>query len=88
MGTKTIVCDLQVEILPYYPIKDATIKSMYSNICKITQSFQIRSEKDTLYFVIDNPSQFSFFNAFTFKNYTSKKETQMIQSRIFLLPTH
>jgi hypothetical protein len=88
-GQKTIVCDLQVEILPYYPIKDATIKSMYSNICKITQSFQIRSEKkDTLYFVIDNPSQFSFFNAFYFqKLYIKERNTNDTIPHIFAFDT-
>lgn len=63
-----ILCDLQVEILPYFPIKDSTIMSMHSNICKITQSFQIQSKKgDTLCFTIDKPSQFSFLNALYFQ---------------------
>ena len=72
--TNEIVCNLQVEIVPYNLIKDSTIFSMYGNICKITQSFQIqRSNKDTICFVLDNPSQFSFSTHSTFKNYIKEK---------------
>jgi len=75
--TNEIVCNLQVEIVPYNLIKDSTIFSMYGNICKITQSFQIqRSNKDTICFVLDNPSQFSFLNALYFqKLYIKEKST-------------
>ena len=37
--TDKIICDLQVEILPNYLLEDSAVFSIYSNICKISQSF-------------------------------------------------
>lgn len=87
--TNEIVCDLQVEILPHYSVKDSTIMSMFGNICKITQSFQIQSEnKDTLYFAIDKPSQFPFLNGLCFqKLFIKEKNTKNIIPYTFISDT-
>jgi len=87
--TNEIVCDLRVEILPYYPIQDSTIFSFYGNVCKITQSFQIRNyQKDTAYFILDKPSQFSFLDMLYFQKMTVKeKNTRKTIPHIFTSDT-
>ena len=86
-GQKTdeIICDLQIEILSNSLLEDSIIFSVYSNICKISQSFHIQcDQKDTIYCVLDKPSQIPFLNSIYFQKLMVKdKNTNEIIPHIF-----
>lgn len=70
-NSKEISCNLNVEVILISSPEEDTLFSMYSNICKITQSLQLENHPDdTISLFLENPSPFAFFNSLFFQQLT------------------